>query len=175
MSSLLILGAGGHAKVVAETALESGVASSLAFLDDRFTALDSSASILGWPVMGPLAFVSAGRNRSSIRWGCRWPSAMPPPAFTGSNSSNLSIITCPCLRIRLRGFRLLLSWAQRQSFLLRQLCRPKCQSEWERSSIRVAASITRPSWSMACTYAPALAWQVRCKSAPAAGLALAPP
>ena len=56
MSSLLILGAGGHAKVVAETALESGVASSLAFLDDRFTALDSSASILGWPVMGPLAF-----------------------------------------------------------------------------------------------------------------------
>ena len=31
--SLLILGAGGHAKVVAETALESGVASSLAFLE----------------------------------------------------------------------------------------------------------------------------------------------
>ena len=35
MSDLLILGAGGHAKVVAETAISSGVASSVAFLDDR--------------------------------------------------------------------------------------------------------------------------------------------
>ena len=32
MSDLLILGAGGHAKVVAETAISSGVASSVAFL-----------------------------------------------------------------------------------------------------------------------------------------------
>ena len=35
MSKMLILGAGGHAKVVAETALASGIASNLAFLDDR--------------------------------------------------------------------------------------------------------------------------------------------
>jgi sugar O-acyltransferase (sialic acid O-acetyltransferase NeuD family) len=56
MSGLLILGAGGHAKVVAETALASGVASRLAFLDDRCTGPDSCPTLLGWPVIGPLAF-----------------------------------------------------------------------------------------------------------------------
>lgn len=56
MSGLLILGAGGHAKVVAETALASGVASSVAFLDDRCTGPDACLSVLGWPVFGPLAF-----------------------------------------------------------------------------------------------------------------------
>jgi sugar O-acyltransferase (sialic acid O-acetyltransferase NeuD family) len=55
MSRLLILGAGGHAKVVAETALASGVASSLAFLDDRCMGPDPWPPVLGWPVMGPLA------------------------------------------------------------------------------------------------------------------------
>ena len=55
MSGLLILGAGGHAKVVAETALVSGVASSVAFLDDRCTGPDACPPVLGWPVMGPLA------------------------------------------------------------------------------------------------------------------------
>ena len=54
MSGLLILGAGGHAKVVAETALASGVASSVAFLDDRCTGLNVCLPVLGWPVMGPL-------------------------------------------------------------------------------------------------------------------------
>ena len=54
MTSLLILGAGGHAKVVAETALASGIASSLTFLDDRCTVLGSLAPVLGWPVVGPL-------------------------------------------------------------------------------------------------------------------------
>lgn len=54
MTSLLVLGAGGHAKVVAETALASGFASSLALLDDRCTALGSLPSVLGWPVVGPL-------------------------------------------------------------------------------------------------------------------------
>ena len=47
MSGLLILGAGGHAKVVAETALASGVASSVAFLDDRYNGLDACLTILG--------------------------------------------------------------------------------------------------------------------------------
>ncbi len=55
MSRLLILGAGGHAKVVAETALVSGFASSLAFLDDRFTAMDPLPPVIDWPVIGPLA------------------------------------------------------------------------------------------------------------------------
>ena len=55
MSALLILGAGGHAEVVAETAFASGLASSIAFLDDRFTSLDDCQSVLGWPVIGPLS------------------------------------------------------------------------------------------------------------------------
>jgi sugar O-acyltransferase (sialic acid O-acetyltransferase NeuD family) len=55
MIGLLILGAGGHAKVVAETALTSGVASRIAFLDDRCTGPEPWPPVLGWPVMGPLA------------------------------------------------------------------------------------------------------------------------
>ena len=54
MSRLLILGAGGHAKVVAETSIACGVASSVAFLDDRCTGVDAFLPVLGWPVMGPL-------------------------------------------------------------------------------------------------------------------------
>ena len=49
MSSLLILAAGGHGKVVAETALAAGSVSSIAFLDDR-----PLPPVLGWPVLGPL-------------------------------------------------------------------------------------------------------------------------
>ena len=54
MSGLLILGAGGHGKVVAETALASGVVSSVSFLDDRCTSLNAWLPVLGWPVIGPL-------------------------------------------------------------------------------------------------------------------------
>ena len=50
MTGLLILGAGGHAKVVAETALASGTASSVSFLDDSPTTTS-----LGFPVLGPLS------------------------------------------------------------------------------------------------------------------------
>lgn len=56
MSDLLILGAGGHAKVVAELALSSGAASRVAFLDDRFFSPNGCSSVLGWPVIGPLAW-----------------------------------------------------------------------------------------------------------------------
>ena len=56
MKPLLILGAGGHAKVVAETAIASGVATRVSFLDDSFTSSGSCPPVLGWPVMGPLAF-----------------------------------------------------------------------------------------------------------------------
>ena len=55
MSSLLILGAGGHSKVLAEAALASGTATNLVFLDDRSPSFDSRLQVLGWPVMGPLA------------------------------------------------------------------------------------------------------------------------
>lgn len=77
MSDLLILGAGGHAKVVAETALAAGVASRIAFLDDR-----PSPPVLGWPVLGSLdqalepsiqeqftsAVVAIGHPSTRLRW-----------------------------------------------------------------------------------------------------------
>lgn len=55
MSALLILGAGGHARVVAETALASGDFFSIAFLDDRCCNVDPPPLVLGWPVLGPLS------------------------------------------------------------------------------------------------------------------------
>jgi sugar O-acyltransferase (sialic acid O-acetyltransferase NeuD family) len=55
MSLLLILGAGGHAKVVAETALVSGHYVEIAFLDDRCSGPDPLSSVLGFPVLGPLS------------------------------------------------------------------------------------------------------------------------
>ncbi|MEB3185780.1 MAG: acetyltransferase [Cyanobacteriota bacterium] len=77
MSHLLILGAGGHARVVAETALASGRASSIAFLDDR-----SLPPMLDWPVLGrldlaldpsikekfPAALVAIGHPDTRLRW-----------------------------------------------------------------------------------------------------------
>jgi sugar O-acyltransferase (sialic acid O-acetyltransferase NeuD family) len=63
MSGLLILGAGGHAKVVAETAIASGLASSVAFLDDRCIGPDACPPALGWPVIGPLAFALEADTR----------------------------------------------------------------------------------------------------------------
>lgn len=77
MSGLLILGAGGHAKVVAETTIASGLASSVAFLDDR-----PLPPILGWPVFGRLdqafdpsiqekfqsALVAIGHPDTRLRW-----------------------------------------------------------------------------------------------------------
>jgi sugar O-acyltransferase (sialic acid O-acetyltransferase NeuD family) len=54
-ASILVLGAGGHGKVVAETALATGFSETVAFLDDRFTAPGQLSSVLGWPVIGPLA------------------------------------------------------------------------------------------------------------------------
>ena len=55
MAGLLLLGAGGHALVVAETALATGLYSSIAFLDDRWSTLAPLPDQLGWPVIGPLA------------------------------------------------------------------------------------------------------------------------
>lgn len=52
MSGLLIIGAGGHGKVVAETAECSGRWSRIAFLDDRHAELDGT---LRWSVLGTVA------------------------------------------------------------------------------------------------------------------------
>ena len=73
----MIIGAGGHARVVAETALSSGIASRIAFLDDQL-----SSNVLGWPVLGPLdlvfeehiqsefnsAVVGLGQSDARMRW-----------------------------------------------------------------------------------------------------------
>lgn len=55
MTSLVILGAGGHGKVVADAALASGDYSSISFLDDAFPEL---MEVCGWPVTGKLADIS---------------------------------------------------------------------------------------------------------------------
>ena len=56
MNDLLILGAGGHAKVVAETAIACGFASRVVFLCDRCSCPSEYPPVLGWPVIGPLSF-----------------------------------------------------------------------------------------------------------------------
>ena len=55
MAGLLLLGAGGHARVVAETALATGRFSRIAFLDDRWSGSVQLPDQLGWPVIGPFA------------------------------------------------------------------------------------------------------------------------
>lgn len=55
MAGLLLLGAGGHARVVAETALATGRFSRIAFLDDRCSGPAQLPDQLGWPVIGPFA------------------------------------------------------------------------------------------------------------------------
>lgn len=61
----MILAAGGHAKVLAETVLASGIASRLAFLDDRFHQIGFRGTVLGWPVLGKcdLAFESTTKRK----------------------------------------------------------------------------------------------------------------
>ena len=54
MTDLLILGAGGQAKVIAETALAQGKFSRIAFLDDHAGQQFDHPTVLGWPVLGPL-------------------------------------------------------------------------------------------------------------------------
>jgi sugar O-acyltransferase (sialic acid O-acetyltransferase NeuD family) len=77
VSALLILAAGGHAKVVAETAAAAGAATRIAFLDDR-----PLNPVLGWPVLGPLeqflkpsiqeqfpvALVAIGHAATRLHW-----------------------------------------------------------------------------------------------------------
>jgi len=51
MTGLLIIGAGGHGKVVAETAIATGKWDNIGFLDDRFEQLTGA---FPWPVIGPV-------------------------------------------------------------------------------------------------------------------------
>jgi sugar O-acyltransferase (sialic acid O-acetyltransferase NeuD family) len=82
VSALLILGAGGHAKVIAEAALASGCCSSIGFLDDRYSPANPPPPVLGWPLIGPLAqalepacrqswsqaVVAIGHAATRLRW-----------------------------------------------------------------------------------------------------------
>ena len=65
MKRLLILGAGGHAKVLAETALAIGAFSNISFLDDKYNLLNPCPSILGSQVIGPLSLALDPDIRSS--------------------------------------------------------------------------------------------------------------
>ena len=82
MPALLLLGAGGHARVVAETALATGRFSRVAFLDDRCTGPAQLPDQLGWPVIGsfaaaldpqvrqqfPAALVAIGNAAVRLQW-----------------------------------------------------------------------------------------------------------
>ena len=56
MDTLLILGAGGHAKVVADCALATGRWASIAFLDDRYPSLEK---VNHWSVIGKASDMKA--------------------------------------------------------------------------------------------------------------------
>lgn len=82
MSKLLLLGAGGHGKVLAETALSSGIYTNITFLDDRYKELGFFYDKHGYSVVGPLsqslhpktpeeypvAMVSFGLSSLRLKW-----------------------------------------------------------------------------------------------------------
>lgn len=105
MSGLLIVGAGGHGRVVADTALEDGRWDKIAFLDDRYKQMDCN---MNWPVLGSLLqageylqdysdlIVALGDNtlrvtllRSYMKLGFRLPVLVHPAAFV-SRAARLS-------------------------------------------------------------------------------------
>jgi len=77
MNKLLILGAGGHAKVIAELADASGTWQQIAMLDDRHQLLNGT---LRWPVPGAIgqandffpdyshAIVAVGESKRRLEW-----------------------------------------------------------------------------------------------------------
>ena len=68
MSTLLILGAGGHAKVVAETALASGAASRVTFLDDSTNAPLAQALEPATREQFAAAAVAIGHAATRLHW-----------------------------------------------------------------------------------------------------------
>jgi len=107
MAALLLLGAGGHARVVAETALATGRFSSIAFLDDRRSGSDQLPDPLGWPVIGPFsaafdpqirhqfpeALVATGKAAVRLQWlprlaaaGYELPAVIHPTAWVSPSS-----------------------------------------------------------------------------------------
>lgn len=97
MGGLLIIGAGGHGKVVADTAMRMGKWDNIAFLDDRYPEI---TSVLHFPVLGKVdeslpfqgtyqdVVVAVGDNRLRVELirrflGCRFrlPIIIHPQAF----------------------------------------------------------------------------------------------
>ena len=83
MKSLIILGAGGHGKVVAETAIATGFFKEIVFLDDRFSENKNNSYLFNnFKVIGKLsliieddlssnysnAVVALGNNRLRLNW-----------------------------------------------------------------------------------------------------------
>lgn len=102
MSGLLIVGAGGHGKVVADTACCVGAWDKIAFLDDRYESL---IRVMKWPVLGgfkqavdfikdfPNLIVAVGNNtlrveliRHFAKLGFNIPSLVHPTAFISSSA-----------------------------------------------------------------------------------------
>lgn len=100
--NLLILGAGGHGKVVADTALITGKWEQIAFLDDR----EELHEVMGIPVIGKFvdfklfrkdyhyAFVAIGNNKLRLEWierlsnaGFKIPSIIHPVSFVSRSCS----------------------------------------------------------------------------------------
>ena len=108
MTDLLILGAGGQAKVIAETALAQGKFSRIAFLDDHAGQQFDHPTVLGWPVLGPLkrclepttlqsfnaALVGIGDAKTRLHWleqldkvGYECPCLIHPTAWVSPSAS----------------------------------------------------------------------------------------
>lgn len=62
MNNLLVIGAGGHGRVVTDAAIAEGRYDKVGFLDDRF---EECKSTLGKPVLGPLSAASSLLNEYS--------------------------------------------------------------------------------------------------------------
>jgi len=103
MNQLLILGAGGHAKVMAEAAEAEGVWQHIALLDDRHALLDGT---LRWPVLAEIeqagrflseyshATVAVGDSRRRLEWldmlagfGFLIPTLIHPAAWVSTSAS----------------------------------------------------------------------------------------
>ena len=116
MKSLLILGAGGHAKVLAETALACNPDLNLAFLDDRISVDNHNAKLLNYPILGSFslcrestisakyssAIVAVGNCTDRLAWlstlksfGYELPSIIHPTAWVSPTAEiGLGSVVC---------------------------------------------------------------------------------
>ncbi|WP_320664934.1 acetyltransferase [Prochlorococcus sp. MIT 1223] len=65
MNRLLIIGAGGHSRVILETAQAIGCYSDYAYLDDKYTKEIESETINGIPIIGKISYLSSDFCKSN--------------------------------------------------------------------------------------------------------------